>query len=282
MAVDPLALYPGRIDNSDPTGYPLGKFQNESAPAANDGTPSDVAWGNDMNGFHQALLAAASIVASGTPDKVGASQYLTALQTLFADIADGRFPTSDQKAALAGTNGTPSAANKYVTDSDSRLVTSIGMAVAEYDLPSGTSGSALSNTVWNNAPLNTLAYDDIGASIQGGNLLRLPAGTYLFDGFVSTLSGDNSDSIVSRVYDATAASELFKGSPSAEASSTADDGGCVSTFSFGKVVLGTTTDLQLDAFRRIINSGGGGMIFGPAMTTGTNEVFGRLRATKVA
>jgi len=33
---------------------------------------------------------------------------------------DTRFPTSDQKAALAGTSGSPSSINKYVTDADSR------------------------------------------------------------------------------------------------------------------------------------------------------------------
>lgn len=33
---------------------------------------------------------------------------------------DSRFPTTDEKAALAGTNGTPSATNKYVTNSDPR------------------------------------------------------------------------------------------------------------------------------------------------------------------
>lgn len=37
-----------------------------------------------------------------------------------AEGNDARLPTSDQKAALAGTAGSPGAANKYVTDSDSR------------------------------------------------------------------------------------------------------------------------------------------------------------------
>lgn len=42
-----------------------------------------------------------------------------------SDVAvgnDGRFPTTNQKAALIGTDGTPSGANPYVTDSDPRLV----------------------------------------------------------------------------------------------------------------------------------------------------------------
>lgn len=34
---------------------------------------------------------------------------------------DSQLPSSDQKAALAGSSGTPSAANKYVTDADSRM-----------------------------------------------------------------------------------------------------------------------------------------------------------------
>ncbi len=38
-----------------------------------------------------------------------------------SSYAHANLPSSDQKAALAGTNGTPSGTNKYVTDSDPRL-----------------------------------------------------------------------------------------------------------------------------------------------------------------
>lgn len=38
-----------------------------------------------------------------------------------AAYAHGNLPSADQKAALAGSTGTPGAGNKYVTDSDSRL-----------------------------------------------------------------------------------------------------------------------------------------------------------------
>lgn len=38
-----------------------------------------------------------------------------------ADASDSRFPTASEKAALAGTNGSPGSGNKYVTDSDPRL-----------------------------------------------------------------------------------------------------------------------------------------------------------------
>ena len=45
-----------------------------------------------------------------SPDLIGA-----------AHSNDARFPSTDEKAALAGTNGTPSTSNKFVTNSDPRL-----------------------------------------------------------------------------------------------------------------------------------------------------------------
>lgn len=89
MAIDWTVTYVGRIDTTDPTGYPYGKIQNETAPAANDGTPSDRDWGNDWNGFFQDLLSRASITPSGTPDKVGTSDYNDALDVIYAPIAKG-------------------------------------------------------------------------------------------------------------------------------------------------------------------------------------------------
>jgi len=47
--------------------------------------------------------------------------YASSGHTGFASDSDSRFPTTDEKAALAGTSGAPSAANKYVTDVDPRM-----------------------------------------------------------------------------------------------------------------------------------------------------------------
>lgn len=55
-----------------------------------------------------------------------------------AEGNDSRFPTSDEKAALAGTSGSPSGTNKYVTNGDSRLTDSRS--------PSGSAGGDLSGT----------------------------------------------------------------------------------------------------------------------------------------
>lgn len=58
-------------------------------------------------------------------------------------------PTSAQKAALAGTNGTPSSSNEYVTDSDSRMTNS--------RTPTGAAGGGLQGTY----PSPSLAYPRI-------------------------------------------------------------------------------------------------------------------------
>ncbi len=81
MAAIPSALYGAQVDTSDPA-FPLGKARNDTVPGDGTGTPGDKKWVNDIWGFQQALLAAASITASGDPDKVGASQYLEAVRAV--------------------------------------------------------------------------------------------------------------------------------------------------------------------------------------------------------
>lgn len=84
MALEPQTQYPGQIDSGDP-GYPLGKARNVSAAGAGDGTPWEKNLVNDLFGFQQALLDQAGASPSGSPDEVGASQYLEALRTIIGD-----------------------------------------------------------------------------------------------------------------------------------------------------------------------------------------------------
>lgn len=80
MALDPSARYPGQIDVSDPTGYPYGAAQNITVVGDGTGTPWEEDLVNDIFGFQQALLDEAGITPSGDPDKVGASDYLSAMK----------------------------------------------------------------------------------------------------------------------------------------------------------------------------------------------------------
>lgn len=83
MAIRPEDTYPGQTVPAD-ADYPHGSARNITVSGDGTGTPLERTWLNDVWGFLQALLDGASITPSGTPDKVGASDYLDALVTLFA------------------------------------------------------------------------------------------------------------------------------------------------------------------------------------------------------
>lgn len=68
------------------TAYPLGSIKNDSTPGADDGTPLEKDWGNNIEGFHQALMGSAGLTANGTPDTATASQLLDALRIVAADV----------------------------------------------------------------------------------------------------------------------------------------------------------------------------------------------------
>jgi hypothetical protein len=82
----------------------------------------------------ESKLNLASDAAAGTASR----RTLGTGSTQAAAGNDGRFPTSGEKSALAGTSGTPGSNNKYVTDSDSRL--------SDSRAPSGSAGGDLSGS----------------------------------------------------------------------------------------------------------------------------------------
>ena len=85
MAINPSTQYPGQTA-APSAGYPGGSAQNVSVSGDGSGTPLESTWLNDLWGYLQSKLARAGIVASGTPDQVGASQY--------QDADDQRFGTT--------------------------------------------------------------------------------------------------------------------------------------------------------------------------------------------
>lgn len=87
MAIIPKDKYAGQTDEADP-GYPLGKAKNIGVPGDGTGTPWEEDLVNDIFGFQQALLEAGNITPSEVPDKVGASDYVDAIQTMINTKAD--------------------------------------------------------------------------------------------------------------------------------------------------------------------------------------------------
>lgn len=85
MAINLETQYPGKINPSD-VDYPYGSARNITLPGDGTGTPLEAAWLNDLFGFLQALLTAASVVPDGDPDTINDSQYLVSLRALFAEL----------------------------------------------------------------------------------------------------------------------------------------------------------------------------------------------------
>lgn len=79
MAINLLTQYPGKADAAS-AAYPFGKARNVTVPGDGTGTPWEQAIVNDMVGWQQALLSAVGATPTGTPDQVGASQYLDAIE----------------------------------------------------------------------------------------------------------------------------------------------------------------------------------------------------------
>lgn len=77
MAIKPSTLYPGQTA-APSAGYPEGSAQNVTVSGDGTGTPLEKTWVDDLWGYFQSKLAQAGITATGTPDQVGASQYLDA------------------------------------------------------------------------------------------------------------------------------------------------------------------------------------------------------------
>ncbi len=100
------------------SNYPTGSIKNETVPGANDGTPLDADWGNDEQGFTDALLNAAGIVHSGDPDTVLVSDRFNAILSLFNKINMQVFATvADLKngTTIGGINATISNTTSVAT-----------------------------------------------------------------------------------------------------------------------------------------------------------------------
>lgn len=149
MVLDLTQTYPAQIDDTDPA-YPWGKARNAEAPDDSRGTPLEAQWLNDVLGSRQALLDAAGILPSGSPDRVGASDVLSAVQTLIASAV----ATEVAKRVVAASawfvpsgSGAPDA--KLTLTKLGETGASFGVDDDEITLPEGTYLAALRTSVSN-------------------------------------------------------------------------------------------------------------------------------------
>lgn len=80
MAIKPSARYPAQTDAD--AAYPQGKARNSGTFQDGTGTPFEKDLVNDIFGFQQALLLAADLTPSESPDTANVSQYLEAVRTV--------------------------------------------------------------------------------------------------------------------------------------------------------------------------------------------------------
>lgn len=114
--------YPGRFTNPS-ADYPFGSFKNRTAPSAKDGSYLEKDWANDKEGFFQSLLSGAGVTANGLVDKVGSSQFYTALLTVAKNAGTSWDKITGKPTTLSGygitdavsTTGNAASASKLFT-----------------------------------------------------------------------------------------------------------------------------------------------------------------------
>jgi hypothetical protein len=130
---------------------------NAGAGLTGGGTSGDVTLAVANNGVTSAMIADGAIVNADIAATAAISESKLALN--FATHSNANDPTAGEKAALAGTSGTPSTTNRYVTDSDARNTNSRA--------PSGTAGGDLTGAY----PNPTIATDAVTSAKIADNTI---------------------------------------------------------------------------------------------------------------
>ena len=116
-----MSIKPKDLANGVPATleYPNGSYKNDSGLNTGDGTSIDKDTPNDFEGFKSAMLAAASIVASGNPDTALDSQLYSAFLALgylknSKTVGDELTPVDLQQEWEPGDYNSGSASNQWV------------------------------------------------------------------------------------------------------------------------------------------------------------------------
>lgn len=200
MAIDPSAEYPGQVDTSDPTGYPLGAAQDITVPGDGTGTPFQKLWLSDLWGFLQALLADVSATPTGTPDKVGASQYLDAINTKLAPKAIAPATSADNSIPrMDGTNAkTMQSSGVQISDANEVIYATPPSRRVVFALPTVVDGFELSGSdaVWSTGGTGSKVAFDLstlpdGATVTAVRFLVVPSGNGIMTGALVQRTGRN-------------------------------------------------------------------------------------------
>lgn len=141
MAINLVTQYPGKVNPAD-GDYPFGSARNITTPGDGTGTPWEAAIVNDFVGWMQSVLTEGNAVPTGTPDKVGASQYLDALNKLYG----GRVKSFDTFAAAIGFDSSDQPLLKRTATLSFSVTSGVGVGAAEY-VRTGSTGASSTGDV---------------------------------------------------------------------------------------------------------------------------------------
>ncbi|WJV25929.1 MULTISPECIES: hypothetical protein [Pseudomonas] len=134
--------YPGRFNNPS-ANYPQGSFKNRTTPTAKDGSYLEQDWANDKEGFFQSLLSAAGIVANGTVDTVGNSQFYDSMQQIVKNMIKDSAPITGSVRNARMSISTASGSASLVAD---EVVVKSALGGHAYLLPSFNKSINLATT----------------------------------------------------------------------------------------------------------------------------------------
>lgn len=198
MALDIYNRYGPRANPAD-ANYPYGSIKNESIPTANDGTPLEKDWGNDLAGFQQRLLVEGGVSPSGNSDTILNSDYYDALKNVlkrnggkpFATVADLKADTTVKIGdfvsieSYTATNNSGVMFGKIVSaatgvDDGGSFIDLIGSGLQfQQFLPGSVSvklfGAEGDDVTDDHASMQSA----INFSVQNGSSVLIPAGRYL-------------------------------------------------------------------------------------------------------
>jgi len=130
--------------------------------------------------------------------------------------------------------------------------------IVSYQTATGVAGGSLTASTWQNIPFNTTESNSITGASRSSSVITLPIGDYRVSASAAPSGGTSN---VVRVY---SASELVKSSL-----------GYVSVSSMSmSFTLGVETNITIDVW-----TAGSGWI--GASSTGTNEIYSRVKITKI-
>lgn len=199
-----LDIYSKYAPNANPANvnYPNGYGKDESVSGANDGTPLDMDWYNDMLGYSEALLAEAGVEPSGDADTALNSDRMDAFRIAAIRVETAvAYGVSDvsQIGVIALVTGDDVTDYTHIVDGDSLTRWSVGSVTGTFagDFNSSTGvDSGLSGALTKIAAFGTAAYADITDSETDGDTSKA-----MKVGFMGYGNADGTTEAASRIDD---------------------------------------------------------------------------------